>query len=342
MVEMMESVIIEAIMRASKPQVSVIGVGGAGCNIVSWVKEKRGGVSGAKLIAANTDATHLSIVKADRRILLGEKTTRGMGAGGYPQRGEEAARESIDQIKRDTNGSNIVYVATGLGGGTGTGASWVIANALRSSGALMIGVVTLPFAVERFRYNSAKTGLERLRSNVDTVVVIDNNRLAKVAGDLPLKEALGVANELVGEFVKGITETITTASLINIDFADLRAIMEKRGLAAIGVGEATGEDRVERATQSALDAQLLDIKDSTKAFGVLIHVAGGDDITLDEVTQAGEMVTRSLPHKARVVWGARVDPTLQGKVRVMVVLTGVESTFLSSQTKGISGLLRSK
>ena len=340
--EMMESEKIEAIMRASKPQVSVIGVGGAGCNIVSWVKEKRGGVSGAKLIAANTDATHLSIVKADRRILLGEKTTRGMGAGGYPQRGEEAARESIDQIKRDTNGSNIVYVATGLGGGTGTGASWVIANALRSSGALMIGVVTLPFAVERFRYNSAKTGLERHRTNVDNVVLINKNKITKVAGDLPLKEALGVANELVGEFVKGITETITTASLINIDFADLRAIMEKRGLAAIGVGEATGEDRVERATQSALDAQLLDIKDSTKAFGVLIHVAGGDDITLDEVTQAGEMVTRSLPHKARVVWGARVDPTLQGKVRVMVVLTGVESTFLSSQTKGISGLLRSK
>ena len=340
--EMMESEKIEAIMRASKPQVSVIGVGGAGCNIVSWVKEKRGGVAGAKLIAANTDATHLSIVKADRRILLGEKTTRGMGAGGYPQRGEEAARESIEQIKKDTTGSNIVYVATGLGGGTGTGASWVIANALRPSGALMIGVVTLPFAVERFRYNSAKTGLEKLRSNVDTVVVIDNNRLAKVAGDLPLKEALGVANELVGEFVKGITETITTASLINIDFADLRAIMERRGLAAIGVGEATGEDRVERATQAALDTQLLDIKDSTKAFGVLIHVAGGDDITLDEVTQAGEMVTRSLPQKARVVWGARVDQTLQGKVRVMVVLTGVESTFLSSQTKGLSGLLRSK
>ena len=206
----------------------------------------------------------------------------------------------------------------------------------------MIGVVTLPFSVERFRYNNAKEGLQRLRTQCDTVVVIDNNRLAKVAGDLPLKEALGVANELVGEFVKGITETITTASLINIDFADLRAIMEKRGLAAIGVGEATGEDRIERATQAALDAQLLDIKDSTKAFGVLIHVSGGEDITLDEVTQAGEMVTRSLPAKARVVWGARVDPTLQGKVRVMVVLTGIESTFLSTQQRGIAGLLRSQ
>lgn len=338
--EMLESEKIEAIMRSARPQVSVIGVGGAGCNIVSWVKEKRGGVAGAKLIAANTDATHLSIMKADRRILLGEKTTRGMGAGGYPERGVQAARESIEQIKKDTTNSNIVYVATGLGGGTGTGASWVIANALKATGALMIGVVTLPFAVERFRYNNAKDGLQKLRTQCDTVVVIDNNRLAKVAGDLPLKEALGVANELVGEFVKGITETITTASLINIDFADLRAIMEKRGIAAIGVGEASGEDRIERAVQSALDAQLLDIKDSTKAFGVLIHVAGGEDITLDEVTQAGEMITRSLPAKARVVWGARVDPTLQGKVRVMVVLTGVESTFLSTQPRGLTGLLR--
>jgi len=340
--EMAENEKIAAIMRAARPQVSVIGVGGAGCNIVSWVKEKKGGISGAKLIAANTDATHLSIIKADRRILMGEKTTRGMGAGGYAERGAEAARESIEQIKKDTTGSNIVYVATGLGGGTGTGASWVIANALRPFGALMIGVVTLPFAVERFRFQSAKDGLQKLKNYCDTVVVIDNNRLAKVAGDLPLKEALGVANELVGEFVKGITETITTASLINIDFADLRAIMEKRGIAAIGVGEASGDARVERAVQMALDAQLLDIKDATRAFGVLIHVAGGDDITLDEVTQAGEMVTRSLPAKARVVWGARVDPTLQGKVRVMVVLTGVESTFATEKQGSISRMIRSR
>ena len=338
--EILESEKIEAIMRQARPQVSVIGVGGAGCNIVSWVKERRGGVAGAKLIAANTDAIHLSILKADRRILLGEKTTRGMGAGGYPQRGEQAAHESIEQVRKDVSGSNIIYVTTGLGGGTGTGASWVIANSLKQTGALMIGVVTLPFAVERFRYNSAKEGLAKLKAQCDTIVVIDNNRLAKVAGELPLKQALGVANELIGEFVKGITETITTASLINIDFADLRAIMEKRGIAAVGVGESSGENRIERAVQTALDAQLLDIKDPTRAFGVLIHVVGGEDITLDEVTQAGEMVTRSLPPKARVVWGARVDPSLQGRVRVMVVLTGVESAFLSAQQGGVARLLR--
>ncbi len=337
--EMLESEKIENIMRSARPQVAVIGVGGAGCNIVSWVKEKKGGIAGAKLIAANTDAVHLSILKADRRILLGEKTTRGMGAGGYRERGEQATRESLEQVKKDIAGSNIVYIAAGLGGGTGTGGSWVIANSLKQTGALLIGVVTLPFAVERFRYNSAKEGLEKLRDQCDTIIVIDNNRLAKVAGDLPLKEALGVANELVGEFVKGITETITTASLINIDFADLRAIMQKRGIAAMGVGESEGDERIERAVQTALDAQLLDIKDSTKAYGVLIHVSGGEDITLDEVTQAGEMVTRSLPGKARVVWGARVDPTLQGKVRVMVALTGIESTFLSTQQSAVSRLI---
>jgi cell division protein FtsZ len=305
-----------------------------------WVKEKKGGVAGAKLIAANTDATHLSIVKADRRILLGEKITRGMGCGGYPERGEQAAREGLPMVKKEVQGSNIVYVAAGLGGGTGTGAAWVIANGVKNTGVLLIGVVTLPFAVERFRYNSAKVGLEKLKAQVDTCVVIDNNKLAKVAGDLPLKEALGVANELVGEFVKGITETITSASLINIDFADLRAIMERRGIAAMGVGEGSGEDRIERAVQAALDAQLLDIKDATKAFGVLIHVAGGEDITLDEVTQAGEIITRSLPPKAKVVWGARVDPALKGRVRVMVVLTGVESTFLSEHPSRLGKLLK--
>ncbi|MDG6904909.1 MAG: cell division protein FtsZ [Nitrososphaerota archaeon] len=337
---MTESEKILAIVRASRPQVAVIGVGGAGCNIVSWVKDKRGGVSGAKLIAANTDAVHLNIIKADRRVLLGEKTTRGMGAGGYADKGAKAAMESIHQIRKDVAGSNIIYVAAGLGGGTGTGASHVIASELRSTGALMIGVVTLPFAVERFRFNSAKDGLQKLKWHCDTVVVIDNNKLAKYAGNLPLKEALGVANELVGEFVKGITETITTASLINIDFADLRAIMEKRGVAAIGVGEASGERRVEKAVQDALNAQLLDIKDASKAFGVLIHVSGGEDIKLDEVTQAGEIVTRSLPTKARVVWGARVDPTLRGKVRVMVVLTGIECNFAPEKSSSIARMIR--
>ena len=325
--DFLEAERIEAAMRMARPNVSVVGLGGAGSNIVSWIKQR--GLAGGKLVAANTDAAHLSITKADRRILMGEKLTHGQGAGGYPDKGAEAARGSLEDIAKEINGSTLVCLSAGLGGGTGTGAAQVYSETLRAPGRLVIGVVTLPFAVERYRYENAKKGLQRMRNHCDTVVAIDNSKLARVAGDLPLQDALGVANELVGQFVKGITETITTASLINIDYADLRAIMERKGLAAIGVGYAEGEDRVERAVRQAIEGQLLDIKDITRAQGALIHVTGGHDITLEEVTKAGELVTKSLPPKAKVVWGARVDPSMDGHARVMVVLTGIESTFLS-------------
>jgi cell division protein FtsZ len=328
--DFLEAERIEAAMRMARPNVAVIGLGGAGSNIVSWIKER--GIAGGKLIAANTDAAHLSITKADRRILMGEKLMHGQGAGGYPERGAIAARDSLEEFFKETQNSNIIFLCAGLGGGTGTGASEVLARELRAQGRLVIGVVTLPFSIERYRYENAKKGLKALREYCDTVVAIDNTKLSKVAGDLPLQEALGVANELVGQFVKGITETITTASLINIDYADLRAIMEKRGLAAIGVGKAEGTDRVERAVRQAIEGQLLDIKDVTKARGTLVHISGGHDITLEEVTKAGELVTKSLPPLTKVVWGARVDSTMNGDARVMVVLTGIESTFLSENS----------
>ena len=326
----MEDDNIRAVMEMAKPTVSVIGAGGAGSNIVSWIKQR--GLHGGKLIAVNTDAAHLGISKADRRILIGPKVTQGRGCGGYPEKGMDAARESLSEIEREVQGANIIFICAGLGGGTGTGAIQVLAEDLkRRTGALIIGVVTLPFAVERFRYDMAKEALENLQRSCDTLVTIDNNKLTRLAGNLPLKEALGVANELVGQFVKGITETITTASLINIDFADLTAIMEGKGLAAIGVGTAEGMDRIEVATRMALETQLLDIKDMSMATGVLVHVSGGDDITLEEVTRAGELVTRSMPHEVRIVWGARVDSTMKGRARVMIVLTGVETSFVGSR-----------
>lgn len=322
----MEDETIRAAMEMAKPQVSVIGAGGAGSNIVSWIKTK--GVAGGKLIAVNTDAAHLGISKADRRILIGPKLTQGRGCGGYPEKGMQATRESITEITKEVQGSNIIFLCAGLGGGTGTGAIQTLAEELkRSTSALVVAVVTLPFAVERYRYTMAKEALLNLQNIADTVVAIDNNRLTKVAGNLPLQQALGVANELVGEFIRGTIETITTASLINIDFADLTAIMEGRGLAAIGVGISDGMDRIEQATRMALDSQLLDIKDVSMAQGALVHVVGGDDITLEEVTRAGELVTRSLAKDVRIVWGARVDPTMKKKARVMIVLTGVESRF---------------
>ena len=322
----MEDETLKAAMEMAKPQVSVIGAGGAGSNIVSWIHKK--GVAGGKLIAVNTDAAHLGISKADRRILIGPKLTQGRGCGGYPEKGMQATRESIAEIAREVQGSNIIFLCAGLGGGTGTGAIQILSEELkRTTGALVVGVVTLPFAVERYRYDLAKVALNNLQRTCDTVVAIDNNRLTRVAGNLPLQQALGVANELVGEFIKGTIETITTASLINIDFADLTAIMEGRGLAAIGVGVSDGMDRIEQATRMALDSQLLDIKDMSMAHGALVHVTGGDDITLEEVTRAGELITRSLAKEVRIVWGAKVDPAIKSKARVMVVLTGVESTF---------------
>jgi len=323
---LMEQETIRAAMELAKPSVTVIGAGGAGSNILSWIKER--GISGGKLIAVNTDAAHLSITKADRRILIGSKLCMGRGCGGYPEKGKQATYETLQEIEREVEGSNIIFLCAGLGGGTGTGSIQVLAEELKKlTGALVVSVVTVPFNVERFRYDLAKEALDKLKTVCDTVVVIDNNRLTKVAGNLPLQQALGVANELVGEFIRGITETITTASLINIDFADLTAIMENQGLAAIGVGVRDGVDRIEKSVRMALDTQLLDIKDMSCAKGALVHVTGGDDITLEEVTRAGELVTRSLPHKVRIVWGARVDNSMNGHARVMVVLTGVESTF---------------
>jgi len=334
----MEQERIEEVAKLARPAVNVVGLGGAGCNIVSWIKER--GVAGGKLLALNTDANHLAISKADRRILIGEKITGGLGCGGYPEKGEQSIKESWEELQREISGASIVFIVAGLGGGTGTGASCALAEMLQRTGPLVIGVVTLPFAIERVRLETARRGIQRLRSACDTVVTIDNNKLVRVAGDLAFQQGLGVANELVGVFVKDITETITTASLINLDFMDLRAIAEKRGLAAIGAGWGQGEDRVEKAVKSALEGQLLDINDMTKAYGVLIHVSGGEDMTLAEVYRAGELVTRTISPKSRIVWGARVNPALQGKAHVFVCLTGIESAFLSQQPKHRFGFIR--
>ena len=328
--------------RMAAPAVVAVGLGGAGCNVMTWVKEK--GIVGGKLVAVNTDATHLQISKADKRILIGEKLTRGLGSGGYPDIGEKALYETSNEVIHELSRANIIFLVAGLGGGTGTGAIVGLANALRKRFAsspmapLVVGVVTLPFEVETARMDAAKKGLHRLKAVCDTVVVIDNNRLVKVAGNLPFREALGVANTTVGKFIKGVTETITTASLINMDYADLKAIMAGAGLASIGIGEGNGETRIEQAVEKALNGRLLDIEDVTKAQGLLIHVSGGEDLTLTEVNRAAEIMKRSLPPKTKIIWGARVDQELQGAVAVMAVVTGVESAFLRKNGKRLGSI----
>ncbi|HIE18931.1 TPA: cell division protein FtsZ [Candidatus Bathyarchaeota archaeon] len=317
---------IEEIAKEAIPQISVFGVGGAGCNIVSWMKDK--GISGAKIYALNSDAKHLSITKADRRILLGYNICGGLGCGGFPEQGAKAAEEAADEIEKAISGSGLVFITAGLGGGTGTGASPVIAKIAKEVGALTLGVVTIPFQVERARLVKAKDGLGRLVEICDAVIVIDNNRLRKVAGNLPLTEAFGVANELIATFIKNLSETIAVPSLVNLDFADLKAIMSGSGICAIGVGEAQGDTKVEDAVERALNTQLLDIGELSKCEGALVHIEGGDDMTLEDVTRAGEIVVSRIAPDARVSWGARVNSKMQGAVKVSVVLAGVDSPFL--------------
>jgi cell division protein FtsZ len=330
---------IEQYARLAKPSIVAVGIGGAGCNVLSWVKDR--GLAGGKLVSVNTDATHLRISKADKRILIGAKLTKGLGCGGYPELGEKALHENADEVIKEISEANIMFLVAGLGGGTGSGAITALAEELRSRFVespiphLIVGVVTLPFDVETARMAIAKAGLDRLKNLCDTVVVIDNNRLVKIAGNLPFRDALGVANTTIGKFIKGVTETITTASLINLDYADLRAIMQGAGLASIGIGDGIGEGRVEQAVEKALNGRLLDIEDVTKARGLLIHVSGGEDLTLYEVNHAAEIMKRSVPPKAKIIWGARVDQELQGSASVMAVVTGVESAFLKRYERHI-------
>jgi len=320
-----EDLLIKA--KTSRPAVTVFGLGGAGCNIATWIADKK--LTGGRIVAANTDANHLvSMTRADKIMLLGEKLCKGHGCGGYPERGAEAARENMAEIKQELVGTNLLFLVAGLGGGSGTGAIPVVAAAGREAGALTIACVTIPFTIEMSRREKARDAVKALAEVCDSIVVIDNSKLREIAGNLPLKDALSVANALVGSFVKNLTDTITQPSLVNLDYADLRAVMERGGIASIGIGEGDGENRVEKAVSQALATPLLDITDISSAYGVLIHIVGGEDMTLDEVAIAGEQIMDKVPNTKRVIWGAKVDQNLTGAVRVMAVLTGVTCPFI--------------
>ncbi|CAG0997302.1 Cell division protein FtsZ [Methanosarcinales archaeon] len=319
--------------KAAKPSVAVVGLGGAGCNITTWIAEK--GITGGRIIAANTDVNHLYVQKADKVVLLGEKLCKGHGCGGYPEMGAQATRENIDELKAELEGTNLVFLVAGLGGGTGTGAIPVVAELTRSVNALTIGCVTIPFTIEMSRREKAREAIKLLAESCDSVVIIDNSKLREVAGNLPLKEALNVANALVGAFVKNLTDTITQPSLVNLDYADLRAVMERGGISSIGIGEGDGVDRVIKAVSQAISTPLLDVTNISDCYGVLIHIVGGEDLTLEEVAVTGELIMDRVPNTKRIIWGAKVDNSLTGKVRVMAVLTGVESPFISGSAEKV-------
>lgn len=312
-------------MEVGQANIKVIGCGGAGCNMTNWLYRK--GIRGAEVVACNTDKQHLDMTEADHKFLMGANITRGLGAGGYPQKGAESAKENIQDIKNAMYQTDMAFVCAGMGGGTGTGSAPVVAQVAKDAGAIVIGTVTMPFKIERARIDKAEDGLKMLREHCDTVIVVDNNRLVEIAGNLPVEQAFAVANELISTMIKGIVEIIAVPSLVNLDYADVKAVMSDGGVAAIGVGSSDTANRVDEAVKGALANPLLEIS-YEGASGAIIQVTGGPDMTLDEVARVGELVTDEMDADANVIWGARVDENMKGKMTVMTIMTGVHSPWL--------------
>jgi len=317
----------EGIRQPGYCRIVVVGVGGAGNNTVTRLVEM--GVTGAECIAINTDALHLSASRAHQKILIGEKLTKGLGVGGDPKLGRAAIEESRKRVEDLLSDVDIAFVTAGLGGGTGTGAAPVIAEIARRKGTITVGVVTTPFRIEKGRIEYAATALTEMRRQCDTVVVIDNNKLMQLVPQLPINEAFRVADQVLASMIKGIAETISAPSLINLDFADFKTIARLGGVAVVGVGESDAPNRAEEAVRNALRSPLLDV-DYAGATGALIHVTGDGQMTIEEANRVGEIVTEMMDDNALVIWGARVSPESDGKLKVTLVMTGVNSPHILS------------
>ncbi|HUT28106.1 MAG TPA: cell division protein FtsZ [Methanomassiliicoccales archaeon] len=330
---------LEKILMSLRTNIKIIGCGGGGSNTIDRLYATN--IKDAELFAANTDAQHLLITRAHKKILLGRRSTRGLGAGALPQVGEEAAREAEEDVRKSLTGADIVFVTAGLGGGTGTGAAPYIAQMSKEMGALTIAIVTSPFKAEgSVRAENAEWGMERLRSVADTVIVIPNDKLLDLVPRYSINAAFKVADEVLVRAIKGITELITRPGLVNLDFNDLKTIMKSGGVAMIGMGEGEGEDKVEQSIDEAINSPLIDV-DITGANGVLINVVGGEDMTVSEAEKVAEIIQGKVNPNARIIWGASVDPALENKMRVMVVVTGVKSKFIlgpkeSAMPKGMT------
>jgi len=314
---------LELMLSKQKAKIKVVGTGGAGNNTINRITEV--GIKGAEAIAVNTDAQDLLYTTAEKKVLIGRDVTKGLGAGSNPKLGEEAAKEDEIEIKKMLAGSDMVFITCGLGGGTGTGSAPVIAEIAKKMGALTVAIVTIPFSMEgHVRYENAVVGLEKLEQIVDTLIVIPNDKLLELAPDLPLHTAFKVADEILTNAVKGIAELVTKAGLVNLDFADIRAVMSNGGVALIGVGESDTENRAIEAVEKAIQNPLLDV-DIAGANGALINVSGGEDMTLDEARKVVEAVSERLDEDAKIIWGAQIYKDLQKTIRVMLVITGVKS-----------------
>ena len=307
------------------PRIAVIGVGGAGGNAIANMM--RADVQGVDFLVTNTDAQALKQSTAPQRIQLGAKITQGLGAGSRPEIGRAAAEETIDQLAKMLDGSHMVFIAAGMGGGTGTGAAPVIAKAARDMGILTVGVVTQPFAFEgNRRSKAAEQGIEELQKYVDTLIVIPNQNLFLIANaNTTFKEAFSMADEVLQQGVRGITDLMVMPGLINLDFADVRSVMQEMGKAMMGTGEASGDNRALEAAQKAIANPLLDGVSMQGAKGVIISITGGDDMRLLEVDEAANHIRDLVDPDANIIWGSAFNPDLEGRIRVSVVATGIEA-----------------
>jgi cell division protein FtsZ len=326
------------LLQKLRTNIKIIGCGGGGSNTINRIAME--GITGAELYAANTDAQHLLAVRSPHKILLGRRSTRGLGAGALPKIGEESAMEAEEELRKALLDANIVFVTAGMGGGTGTGSAPYIAKIAKDIGALTIAVTTLPFRGEgKMRMENAEWGLERLRNAADTVIVIPNDKLLELCPRLSINAAFKVADEVLMRAIKGITELITKPGLVNLDFNDVKTIMKGAGVAMIGLGESNGqtEDRAMEAIEDALNSPLLDV-DIQSATGVLVNVVGGGDMTIQEAQKVAEVLQSRVQPSARIIWGAAIDPTLDHKIRVMVVITGVKSKQILGRSRETSRL----
>ncbi|MFN7991922.1 MAG: cell division protein FtsZ [Candidatus Micrarchaeia archaeon] len=313
-------------IEESRPNIYIVGTGGSGTNTLDRLFQM--GIQGVQLVGMNTDARHLLHVRANKKVLLGKKVSKGRGAGSNPLVGEESAKESIDEIKDSIKEPSMVFITCGMGGGTGTGSAPIIAETAKGMGALTVAVVTLPFTSEgKIRWENALSGLDKLKKNCDTIIVIKNDKLLNLVPDLPLNTAFKVCDEVLAGSVKGIAELVTKAGLVNVDFADLRTILADAGFAVIGLGEASldakKEDRARVAVETALNSPLLDadVSTSTKA---LINVIGGEDMSLKEAEYVVSETASRINPNAHIIWGSRIDENIKkSSMRVLVVLAGV-------------------
>ena len=332
---------LQELVSGLQTNILILGAGGAGNNTLERLY--REGIDGVEMLAVNTDAQHLLAARVPHRLLIGRQLTKGLGAGSDPGKGEGAAEEAREELLNACHGADIVFLTGGLGGGTGTGALPVMARAAKEQQALTIAIVTLPFSNEGARRaKNAQQGLERLRKVADTVIVIPNDRLlTDDIAKLPLNEAFRRADGILGGAIRCMSEITTRSGLVNIDFADLRSIMESGGVAMIGMGEAQGKDRAAEAVHAALSSPLLEV-DISESQGALINVTGGDDMTLREARAVVREVYGKINKEARIIWGASIDSSLEHSIRVMLVVTGVRSPQILGPPAGVEDELEAR